>query len=521
MISMVSRAATRAGGLASRSLMAMAGLFAAVFVLAGLSLPGTAAAQGVYGSQVQLSYIFPNPTTAFCTVGPVTAGAGEEYSVDCGASVVSVDVTPDTVVLTFIRNFSFNGPVFSGGVVTHNGVRLTFTGAPDLSGATVVSGSAGIAGFVATSDSVMVDFSDQVRTNGDVITINLNLDTTPPAAPVITSPMSGTITQAVTEVSGTSEPNADITVYITGGTAPTAPSGAQAVPVGFFGATRADSSGNWSVRRRSLDVGLAMGGRQSVGETPTTLTAEATDAAGNTSPLSAPVTLTTDSVPPVTPTVTTPASGATVNSATPTFTGTGEPGSLITVYVDGNEWGQAIVDMSGNWSDGGAQGAPKGAASGPRAPLSAGPHTWYVTSEDAAGNVSAPSASIPFNIVLLSINETSLSNGAVASAFSRTLTTTGCTGPCTFAVTSGALPAGVTLSSAGVFSGTPTAGGVFNFTVTVTDAGAGGITAEQAYTLTINAPTVSSASTLVAGQRGFAYSQTLVGSGGTGPYTFA
>ena len=126
-----------------------------------------------------------------------------------------------------------------------------------------------------------------------------------------------------------------------------------------------------------------------------------------------------------------------------------------------------------------------------------------------------------FNIVLLSINETSLLNGAVASAFSRTLTTTGCTGPCTFAVTAGSLPAGVTLSSAGVFSGTPTAGGVFNFTVTATDAGAGGITDDQAFTLTINAPTVSSASTLTAGQRGFAYSQTLVGSGGTGPYTFA
>lgn len=42
MISMASRAATRVQGLARRSLSALAMLFVAVFVLAGLALPGAA-----------------------------------------------------------------------------------------------------------------------------------------------------------------------------------------------------------------------------------------------------------------------------------------------------------------------------------------------------------------------------------------------------------------------------------------------------------------------------------------------
>jgi hypothetical protein len=51
-----------------------------------------------------------------------------------------------------------------------------------------------------------------------------------------------------------------------------------------------------------------------------------------------------------------------------------------------------------------------------------------------------------------------------------TLTQSGGIGTATFAVTGGALPAGLALSSGGVVSGTPTVTGPFNFTVTATDA---------------------------------------------------
>lgn len=53
-------------------------------------------------------------------------------------------------------------------------------------------------------------------------------------------------------------------------------------------------------------------------------------------------------------------------------------------------------------------------------------------------------------------------------AYSQTLASTGGVGPYTYAVTSGSLPAGLSLTS-GVVSGTPTTTGTSNFTITVTD----------------------------------------------------
>jgi fibro-slime domain-containing protein len=57
-----------------------------------------------------------------------------------------------------------------------------------------------------------------------------------------------------------------------------------------------------------------------------------------------------------------------------------------------------------------------------------------------------------------------LANGAVSTPFSQTLTATG-DAPITWSLTGGALPNGLTLAPGGVISGTPTADGVFTFTV--------------------------------------------------------
>lgn len=45
-----------------------------------------------------------------------------------------------------------------------------------------------------------------------------------------------------------------------------------------------------------------------------------------------------------------PSDGGEVTTSSPTVTGTGEPGSTVTVYVDGEEAGTAEVDEDGNWS---------------------------------------------------------------------------------------------------------------------------------------------------------------------------
>ena len=133
--------------------------------------------------------------------------------------------------------------------------------------------------------------------------------------------------------------------------------------------------------------------------------------------------------------------------------------------------------------------------------------------------------SIVFNVtvqaaVSISITPNSLSSATVSSIYSQSLTSSGGTAPYSYSITSGALPAGLSLSSAGTLSGTPTAGGSFNFTVTSTDSAS--VTGSQAYTLTVNAPTISvSPTTLPSATVSSAYSQSVTASGGTAPYTFA
>ncbi|WP_198971669.1 IPTL-CTERM sorting domain-containing protein [Xylophilus sp. ASV27] len=60
-------------------------------------------------------------------------------------------------------------------------------------------------------------------------------------------------------------------------------------------------------------------------------------------------------------------------------------------------------------------------------------------------------------------------SGAAGEAYAYSMGQTGALGSANFAITAGALPPGVTMSSAGVISGTPTATGTFNFTVTASD----------------------------------------------------
>ena len=115
-------------------------------------------------------------------------------------------------------------------------------------------------------------------------------------------------------------------------------------------------------------------------------------------------------------------------------------------------------------------------------------------------------------------------NGAVGVAYSQMIAATGGTGPYSFSLAAGVPPAGLGLAASGLLSGTPTAVATSNFTVRAVDVNScGGM---QAYTLVVAgggpgcpAITLTPASP-PNGTVGVAYSQTIVGSGGTGPYTF-
>lgn len=75
-----------------------------------------------------------------------------------------------------------------------------------------------------------------------------------------------------------------------------------------------------------------------------------------------------------------------------------------------------------------------------------------------------------------------LANGTQGVAYNATLTASGGTGNYTWSITSGGLPPGISLSSAGVLSGTPTGTGTSAFTV---QAASSGITGTRNLTLTI------------------------------------
>ncbi len=84
------------------------------------------------------------------------------------------------------------------------------------------------------------------------------------------------------------------------------------------------------------------------------------------------------------------------------------------------------------------------------------------------------------------ITTTTLANGTQGIAYSRSVLATGGQGSVTFSLVSGSLPAGLTLSSAGLLSGTPTGLGLSSFTVRATDSCSTVQTDDQALTLTID-----------------------------------
>lgn len=121
--------------------------------------------------------------------------------------------------------------------------------------------------------------------------------------------------------------------------------------------------------------------------------------------------------------------------------------------------------------------------------------------------------------VPVTVSPGSLPNGTVGAGYSQTITASGGTAPYGFAVTAGTLPTGLNLAG-GTLSGTPTAAGVFNFTVTATDSSGapGPFSGSQAYALTIvSPPIVANNDTGATGVNGFtggtAYANVLANNG--------
>jgi hypothetical protein len=108
---------------------------------------------------------------------------------------------------------------------------------------------------------------------------------------------------------------------------------------------------------------------------------------------------------------------------------------------------------------------------------------WSVTAyADAACTVLYGVESGHEIIYKIELDDT-LPDGTVGTAYTGTVTATGGTGPYTYAVTSGTLPAGLTLASNGNITGTSTTAATSAFTITASD-NIGG-TGSQAYSVTV------------------------------------
>jgi hypothetical protein len=149
-------------------------------------------------------------------------------------------------------------------------------------------------------------------------------------------------------------------------------------------------------------------------------------------------------------------------------------------------------------------------------PTKEGCFTFSVTVTDANGNTN----SIRYTICVcaITISPPVLPDGSICGPYHQQLTASCGTPPYTFSVPPGTLPAGLSLSSAGLLSGTPSMIGSTTFTVTATDStfDTGTIT----YTLLVTGGLTLSPDILPMGTPGVPYNETITASGGTAPYTF-
>jgi len=120
----------------------------------------------------------------------------------------------------------------------------------------------------------------------------------------------------------------------------------------------------------------------------------------------------------------------------------------------------------------------------------ASPYAQVFTATNVAGS---GNQNFTLNVCpVLSSTPASIPAPTRTNAYTTTIAGSGGTGPYTFAVTGGALPAGLSLAAGGTISGTVTGAGAYSFTVTITDT-ANACTGTTAYSGTVNEPPLATA----------------------------
>lgn len=221
------------------------------------------------------------------------------------------------------------------------------------------------------------------------------------------------------------------------------------------------------------------------------------------------VTATVSLTVPANPAITTALGALTAGQVGSTYTATVAVSGGISPYT----WSVT----SGNLPTGLMLAASSGTISG--TPTASGNYTFTLTVTDS-GSPTTLTASGQFSISIaaapaITFSTTPLPSGTIGTAYSASVTATGGAGALTYAVTSGSLPASLSMASSGAITGTPSAAGTSSFKVTASDAY--GDTAAGSFSITINYPQLTvTTSSLPTGYVGTAYaSTTLAASGGS------
>lgn len=236
-----------------------------------------------------------------------------------GIGAIPVITTPveNTVLGSHTVSFTGSGPAGMTAAIREGATTLA-SGIVDADGKWNMSASLADGAHIVTA--VSIDAAG--NTSEPSAARNFGVDTGPPSPPVILTPGEGAfIETAMTPITGTAEARATVRVFDNGVQVAT---------------TAASGTGSWSVTVSFLDGAH-------------TLTARATDLAGNTSAPSAGRNITVQRLAPPPPVITHPAQGASVNRPREFFTGTGDPGTTIRVMEGTTVIAATTVLPSGLW----------------------------------------------------------------------------------------------------------------------------------------------------------------------------
>ncbi|MBS2025886.1 MAG: hypothetical protein JST92_26080, partial [Deltaproteobacteria bacterium] len=313
------------------------------------------------------------------TAGPVA------YVIDTIPPTVPQIDTPDSPTSDTTPTFTGTGEAGTSVVVTE-GATVLCTATVQNDGTWSCDSTVVLPGAPETHTITATGVDEAGNTSNGTTTTTVTVDTHVPVDPTIDPVASPTNDTSVT-LTGTAE--AGDTVVVTDGHG------------GTLCTTVAQSDGTWS-----CDVTLPDGS--------TTITATATTPAGVSGSDTATTTVVVDTTPPAVPTLAavTPSPS---NNTTPTFHGTGEAGSTVTVTEGSTVLCTAVVAQNGTWTcvSSALTGAPA-------------TNTVTATATDSAGNTSAASAPQSFVVDTRSPGAPTLAQvGSPTTNTQQTLTGTG------------------------------------------------------------------------------------------------